>query len=891
MPTKTEAIKNYLVAVAHPDLAALYNFDMEVQVNVAQGAGIRVMEEGKRFYYTDGVESWRHIRIPWKAATEPEFTDAPLIFNLATHAEAIGMTGWNWVKRRSCWVAFDFDDISSHAEGLTDQELLEVQGAACKIPWITVRKSSGGRGLHLYVFLDNVPTANHTEHAALGRAILGKMSAETSFDFTIKVDACGGNIWVYHRKSKNTQGFDLIKQGITLTDIPINWRDHLDVIKRKRRKNLPQNIDENNLSLFEETTGQRPNVKLDDIHKKLFDFLKESNASWWWDSDHHMLVCHTYDLKKAHQELDFRGVFDTFATGKDKGADWNAYLFPLADPRGAWVVRRFTPGVQEASCWEQDSSGWTRCYLNRDPSLRTAARAFDGIEDEKGDYHFNEAETATATARMLGADLKLPLWACNRKTIIKQHKDGRLIVHIKRETSDDYSEMVGWREDRGYWKKLFGARLTQAEEVETANFDSIIRHLLTSGGRDFGWMLKSTSWNAEPMQHIKVALKARDLPEKEINKILGRCVLEPWTLVNEPFCEEYPGGRQWNRGSAQLRYLPQQEEPFNHGTWDLVLKQCGRGLDDAIKNNAWCKVNGIENGEDYLRLWVASLLQYPKRPLPYLFLYSKEENTGKSTLHEALSFLINDAGYARADSALTSSQGFNGELAGAVLCVIQETDLSKSPTARNRLKDWVTSLQIPIHIKNQTPYLIPNTSHYIQTANNPKECPIFPGDTRITLIKVPALDILQMIQRDELHIRLRREAPAFMATLLKMEIPRSGDRLNVPIIETEDKIQNAQLNRSDLEVFLDEEVHYSPGNMVLYAEFWQRFQEWLPAENVHLWSQIKLGKELPPKYCKGRVMSKAAKFYVANVAFTKPDNIDGQKLILQNDRLVLEGRK
>lgn len=897
MTTKTEAIKNFLTDFTHADLAGLYNYSMEVQVNVAQDAGERIQGEGwqGRMWhgYTDGEQTWKAIRIPWNAKAKPEFRDSKMVYDLAHHAEAIGMTGWDWEHQISKWVAFDFDGISGHSEGhvakLTDQELLEVQKAACELPWVTVRKSSGGQGLHLYVFLD-IPTKNHTEHAALGRSILGKMSADTGFDFTIKVDACGGNMWVWHRKIKNTDGLTLVKSGNTFTEIPVNWRDHLDVIRKKRRRSYPNQIKSTELSAFEELTGQRPRTKLDASHKKLLDFLKQSKASWWFDQDHWMLVCHTYDLKKAHEELNFRGVFDTLATGKDKGVDWNAYCFPMGDPIGSWNVRRYTPGVAEAACWEQDANGWTQCYYNRDPSLRVASRAYDGIEDEKGDYHFNEAETAASAARMLGADLKLPPWACCRQTVIKQHKDGRLVVHVKREPSDNYSNMVGWREDKGWWKRLFNARLTQSDEVGSVNFDSMLRHVSTIDGQDLGWVVKAhDTWHTEPLQHIRVALKAHDLGDKEINKALGACVIDPWTEVNEPFQDEYPGGRRWNRGCAQFRYIPQEHEPFKHPTWDCVLKHCGLGLDSTVKNTGWCQTNGVDTGEDYLRIWIASLFQYPKRPLPYLFLYSKAENTGKSTLHEALSFLINNTGYARADAALISAQGFNGELVNAVLCVVQETDISKSVGARNRLKDWVTALQFPVHIKNRTPYLIPNTTHYIHTANDYRECPIFPGDSRITVINVPLLEPFEMIPRDELHNRLKREAPAFMGSILKVEIPRTPDRLNVPIIETQEKLQSARLNRTDFEIFLEETVHFAPGQMILYSELWARFQEWLAPEDVHLWSKIRMGRELPIEYPKGRIMAQSGKFYIGNIAYEKPASITADpKLVLVGDALVKE---
>ena len=48
--------------------------------------------------------------------------------------------------------------------------------------------------------------------------------------------------------------------------------------------------------------------------------------------------------------------------------------------KGAWAVRRFSLGVREDDTWDQDGSGWTRCYLNKEPTLEIACRAFGGLE-------------------------------------------------------------------------------------------------------------------------------------------------------------------------------------------------------------------------------------------------------------------------------------------------------------------------------------------------------------------------------------------------------------------------------------------------------------------------------------------------------------------------------
>src|SRR5690606_33656401 len=102
--------------------------------------------------------------------------------------------------------------------------------------------------------------------------------------------------------------------------------------------------------------------------------------------------------------------------------------------------------------------------------------------------------------------------------------------------------------------------------------------------------------------------------------------------------------------------------------------------------------------------------------LPYLFLYGPQ-GSGKSIFHEALSLLVTK-GIVRADAALISQSGFNGELVSAVLCVIEETDLRQNKTiAYNRIKDWVTGKTINIHVKGGTPYSAANMTHWLQCAN------------------------------------------------------------------------------------------------------------------------------------------------------------------------------
>lgn len=876
MVTRTCAIKNFLQASTLQDLANLYNFNMEVQVNVAQDGGRRIDGDYKGRHWTgwtDGATNWKSFRIPRHAKTEPEYTDSEIRFDLAEHAEGIGLTGWDWVNKVSKWVAFDFDSLLGHSDNfnkkLTQVELEELIQAASAIDWVTIRKSTSGKGLHLYVFLNDFPTENHTEHAAVARAIIGKLAAITGYDFESKVDMCGGVMWIWHRKMRDTDGLHVIKHGRNLPsdEVPINWKDHIHVVTGSRRKNLPQDIESTGATtLFEELAGQRPRIELESEHKKLIDFLRETNAMWWWDQDNHMLVTHTIHLQEAFDTLSMRGYFKTISHGREKGNDHNCFCFPMR--KGGWVIRRFTPGVQESDSWDQDGQGWTRCYLNREPDITTAAKAYGGLEDPSGGFVFREAEIALKSASLMGVHASVGTPLSNRQTKLKQHKDGRLVIEVEHRPEDRGDEMSGWLAKKGVWTRIFNIQSATPNEPEIGNYDDLIRHLVTSSGDDFGWMIKSDNvWRAEPLAHVRIAMQSLGLHPKEINNILGSSILKCWKMVNKPFQPEYPGDREWNRTAAQLRYTPTQNlDDLRYPTWLKVLQHCGEGLTDTLARNPWAKTHGVVTGADYLKIWIASLFQNPTEPLPYLFMYGPQ-NSGKSIFHEAISLLLT-SGYRRADVALTTP--FNGELDGAVLCVIEEINLSKDKAAYNKIKDWVTSRQLNIHRKNNTPYHITNTTHWVQCANEHTFLPLATGDTRIVTCYVDSLDPIDMIPKRQIIQLLEKEAPDFIAEVLSLDIPPSNDRLNVPILETEDKTAITSVNRSALQVFIDEKTETAPGYMIKFSDFCDRFYTFLDSSDIAYWSKIRVGKELPIKCPKGR-KHEDGQFHIGNIAWTETD--------------------
>jgi hypothetical protein len=879
---RSDAIAYWLNNNTHADLASLYSSSMEVQVSVAQDGGERVQSEyqGRAFYaYTDGFTTWKSFRIPLKANSTPEDNDIVQAFDLATHVEGIGMTGWNWRDRCSVFVGFDFDAITGHSAThrgtLSDAELEQVKERACAIPWVTARYSTSGKGLHLYVFLDNVPTANHTEHAALARAILGQMSAVAGYDFHTRVDTCGGVLWQWHRKMLGTdRGLKLIKWGETLREIPPDWKTHHPVITGQER------IVNDRDRLFCEMTGRQSQVQLDADHQQLLDFLRENGFAWSWQQDHHCLRTHTSALKKAHTTLKMKGAFDTVSTGKDKN-DINCYCFPLKD--GAWVVRRYgTP--HETTGWEKDRLGYLKATLNQAASLGEAAKFSEAIEHKNGAFVFPAAESAGIAAELMGLDIKLPEWAVLREAKIQKRKDGRILVEFAAQKGDPPIS-DGWLLDKGYYHKIFAPNAVGEEpEAEKVSYDHVMRHLVTERREDAGWVVFADNrWQKEPKDSVREVLISMGAKKADLGTVLGEAILKPWTLTRQPFGPEYPGDRVWNRNAPRFKYPPSQHvDELTFPNWMKILNHIGKGLDGGVQASVWCRGNGILTGADYLKCWIASLFQFPTRPLPYLFLYSREQNTGKSILGEALERVIVD-GVVRAKTALSNQSGFNGELEGKVLCTVEEGDLKHVKGAYEKIKEWVNSPMLQIHPKGQTPYQVVNTTHWIQTSNDPQGLPIDEQDSRITMIRVTPLPRNEIIPKGEFFARLDAEAPDFLAAMLRLEIPATKDRLNVPVVESEHKMTAKQRNRSRLDVFIAQSCFEIPGATIRVNEFYEKFLSSLDEAARPEWTRRRISEEMPEEYPKGR--AKDSQWAFANLSFSSR-TAPAERLTLQGDRLV-----
>lgn len=856
---KTDCIRQFLQKNTHPELSELYTSDMEVQVNVAQDEGDVIdgtYGNGKTWRgFTDGMTTWKSFRIPWNAWSEPAYEDSSIRFDFDKHVEGIGMSGWNWRDCSSTWVAFDFDAIIGHSDKhgnkVSHAELQNIRKAAQDIPWTTIRHSTSGNGLHIYVFLPHIPTRTHTEHAALARSVLQQMSALSGYAFHDRVDICGGIMWAWHRKMRG-QGLKLLKAGTVYQDVPSNWREHVDVITTKTTKIAPgfspSSLDDE-VKRFNKIAVQRNFVSLDTGHVALLKYLSENHLFHWWDSDRHMLVTHTHNLVAAHVELNMRGQFLTTSPGHDLHTQ-NCFLFPIN--RGAWIVRRYGRGTSEHKLWKSDGAGFTFCALNRDLDFETASHAAGGIEDASGAFTFDTYESAQQAAQYLEVDVPDSPKLRGRETTLKKHKDGsRVVIEVARSQADASGDFADWVRKGAKWQRVVYANLRSKQELDTSEDPDTVRHLV-NGDSDAGWAIQvGDSWNIEPLTHVKAALQASGMTQRDATMLTGSAILRPWRLVVIPFAEEYPGDRTWNRQAPQLTCAPDYDFDGKFPHWRSILKHVGSSLDEHVKEHLWCRSNRIHTGEDYLFAWVASMFQRPFTPLPYLFICSEAQNTGKSIFHEALSTLMTSEGYAFAKNALKSEADFNGELDGCVLCVVEELSLTQKSTAYGKIKDWVTSPMIAIHKKRETPYMRPNTLHFVHTANEHSACPAFPGDTRIVVLTVESAP-KTIIPKEELMAILKKEAPAFLGAVMQYELPNTNDRLGIPVVSTPAKMRVIEATASELQLFIQHKCHYAPGEYITLSEFFERFQAWLDPTLRTSWGKHRVSKEMPNRFPKGR---------------------------------------
>jgi hypothetical protein len=847
--------------------------------------------------WSDGDEEWAHHRWPYNAGTVPSYSDRKLKFSPAAHIDRIGSTWWNWKTRKSVAVAFDIDLEDEHAPStvtVDENQLEEIVGHLKGLPYVTLVRSTGGGGVHAYVFFepsDQPDAANHNEHTQVALATLAKMSADADFEFSKFMDAKGLVFWFYANASgEGHPGFTLIHEHtaqIGSADVE-EYRDR-SLPKPKKSRTFKGFTDSGEEA---ESDGEGDGYKvcpLDDEHRSILGELEDLDYTFIWHADYNMAHTHTRALKELYDrrlddEKPLKGMFETNSQGTDPSKP-NCYITPRPD--GVFQVKRFGNGIAEHASWQQkDQDTW--CYLNKETQVSTIfenrATRVDGHK-----MTFKPAELEAAL-RDCGHSLGESVKQIDAPITVTRRKDGTF-----RASFEGGGNYEGWKAGKKDQFRVLPVIEKPEARKETLleTVDMIARFLVTPQHEPYGWALKTNIGWIMHGGFDGIGATVGTIFGKEAKAVKSMMEMNPWVLTCVPFGPTYPPPdplyphitRLWNLKAPQFAIEP-AEAAAPHPHWDKIYNHLGASLDTAVRTTTWCQEWGLESGADYLRFWVAAMIQYPFEPLPYLFFYGPQ-NSGKSIFHEAIGLLFTKGSVESASGALSNNQGFNYEIANAILGHIEEKDLAAvRGTAYARMKEWATGLTLTVTKKGETPYTQRNVLKFCHMANRPTACPMEDGDTRITALAVAVL--ASMIPKGYMMKKLMEEAPAFLRTLLTTHIPDTPDRLRVPMLKSADKADLEAMNQEPWEAFAAETLFPCAGETVKFSEFYDEYITYCTCNNIppmKLKALAQLVRNRSDKYLMGHHRNKQV--HIGNVTLDPMKTSSGLPLVLnEKGRLV-----
>ena len=368
---------------------------------------------------------------------------------------AFGTGFWNWVTKVLHTVGIDIDTDDTHANGLSGGAFGAALEAVHRVPWWQVRRSSGGKGLHVFPkFSQPVSAATRAEASALAQAVLTLASREANFDFKAAKDCAGGNFWIY-KSDAGAGAYEVIKEATTALDpddLPPGWREAKHASKNK-------------------INYAPANTPLSADHLKIEKDLQALECSLIYRHDLGCYHIHTHALQKAHELHGYRGYFESDSTGSDLGQP-NGYMFPL--PGGAFLVKRFGNAKEHSSWYE----GANRQYalLNTEVPYSKAVEQFSMNNTSKG-YAFTHTNLI-AMLNAIGVRLEIPEVFRGRTLFVKKVKDDARITVEKQDNDLQPEEWTGT--DKAWQRSFAIPPMPKAfAYADTHNVSDLVRAVAT----------------------------------------------------------------------------------------------------------------------------------------------------------------------------------------------------------------------------------------------------------------------------------------------------------------------------------------------------------------------------------------------------------------------------
>lgn len=752
----------------------------EIQCNIRTDIGqpktlVRPGKRPFRFRVDGSVRFW-NVRYPRNPRDDPDWDYAPGFHFPFTYFEEIGTTGYSQTGNQA--YGFDLDAVWGHKKGLSDDRLKEICDKSKPIDYVELRRSTRGKGIHGWIYGEGIIEANHAEHAAIGRALLGKWCLDAGLDFAPEVDVVGSNIWIASRRATpENRGYEVLQPSrriITPDDVPPNWPDHLAVVKKKRARVRVLGGDDDQCAEWATSTV------MDDEHRRIIAAYEKTGYTLVYNPDLRCWYAHTAGFAIVHQKLRLKGFYATDSKNENPG-DPNCYVF--LRPNGAFFIVRFNSQTEHPSWGRTATEKREACCLYNHPvTLHTACDVVGGVWMGDACTCAN-LQQATQLAAMFGFTLP-PLE--NDRPVNFKYIDCHTILaetaQVKGET------VVGW--GLGY-RKL--ALTFEAERPKVfQDYDSVARHLVTEK-ENAGWCMKTESgeWNFEPKDTVMDRVCDKfGIPSRDRAPIAGQIAATPYMLVNEPYQPEFLPGRKMNKFGAQLSVVATRGK---HPHYDRILKHVGQGLDEAVEKDEWCQAHGITTGYDFVLLWCALVIQMPKQHLPMLYFYSPERDNGKSAFYRALGLLF-ARGFVEGVRAL--NEKFNKLLAGAVVVYLDEEKVSRE--SAQKVKYYIDSDDMTMRLMRTDSFMFDNFTHWIACYNFTDGVSVEDGDERVIMAQVPTLYNEDKIPWKAVMLpALEEEKANFLGTLLDLELPPSAGRLYLPVLSTSLKEKVMETNRTN----------------------------------------------------------------------------------------------
>lgn len=250
----------------------------------------------------------------------------------AARVGLIGVTGWNWQTGRSLFVVLDFD-ATDHEAGHVQETLDLVVETARRLGWVWVRRSKGGRGIHLIVVL-STPMAAQTgsEHQENAKAVVARMTKDAGFDFSKYLD-CGGVVGYVWAPQVADNAFEILVE-------PSCEAPAVDPAESSSAPTLIRSAE--------------PPFDLSEQHRADINAMKAAGfIAHFCDG---RLLCHSKGFEVLYQIRGRPGNYRSRSAGRNPSKS-NAFAFPTED--GGWIVSRFGAKPEaEFGCWYANAAGF-----------------------------------------------------------------------------------------------------------------------------------------------------------------------------------------------------------------------------------------------------------------------------------------------------------------------------------------------------------------------------------------------------------------------------------------------------------------------------------------------------------------------------------------------------